>query len=171
MGNGVGNGGGGGGGGGPTNGGVNDHNNRLTLRSDPHDPHNDLRHSHVHGHATHLSGQVVGYDTSKTSASVSAFTPIQSGMLPLTAAATGQLGMGGGPVPTSRSYFPYDPMAFSKGPPQLGMSMTSMEMKSANTFNNQLISLHQIKNYAHHPNLGACGSVADHFGLGKDKGQ
>merc|ERR1712071_479821 len=120
----------------------------------------------VHGHATHLSGQVVGYDTSKTSAS--AFTPIQSGMLPLTAAATGQLGMGGGPVPSSRSYFP---LAFSKGPPQLGMSMTPMEMKSANAFNNQLISLHQIKNYAHHPNLGACGSVADHFGLGKDKGQ
>lgn len=57
--------------------------------------------------------------------------------------------------------------------------MTPMEMKSANAFNNQLISLHQIKNYAHHhhhhpaANLmsaGVCGSVAD-FGLGKDKGQ
>jgi len=53
----------------------------------------------------------------------------------------------------------------------MSMSM-NMDMKSANAFNNQLISLHQIKNYAHHhhhpSNLVA---PHEHFALAKDKGQ
>ncbi|KAK2706450.1 zinc finger protein rotund-like isoform X2 [Artemia franciscana] len=125
----------------------------------------DLRHSHAHSMHTMHS---MGYDVSKSVSSASAFTPINTaGMLPL---GGGQLGMGGGNHAT-RGYFPYEHLTFSKGPGQMGMSMSGMDMKpTGSSFPNQLISLHQIKNYAHHPNLGMVGG-ADHYSFGKEKSQ
>ncbi|GAB6023035.1 hypothetical protein CHUAL_007129 [Chamberlinius hualienensis] len=106
-------------------------------------------------------GRLSGAKTSS-----SAFTPIQSTMLPIASAS--QLSMAG----SSRSYFPYEPITFQKGPPGSSQVNNSpMEVKPASSsFPNQLISLHHIRNYAAGPNLGA-GSGGEHpIGL-KDKSQ
>lgn len=86
------------------------------------------------------SGLSIGNASSiKTS---SAFTPIQTGMLPISSGS--QLAMPG----SSRSYFPYEPISFQKNASQI----SGVEMKpAANSFPNQLISLHQIRNYATMP--------------------
>ena len=78
------------------------------------------------------------YDT-KTS---SAFTPIQTSMLP-----SSQLSMA---ASSSQRYFPYDPIGFQKTHPQ----MNPMDMKP-NHFPNHLISLNQIKNYVHQPSMSS----------------
>lgn len=103
----------------------------------------DLRHS------AHLPPPPqVSYESAiVTSKTTSAFTPIQSAtMLPITTGA--QLSM----PSSSRPYIPYDPISFPKTPGQV----TGMDMKtSSNTFPNQLISLHQIRNYAHQPSMAS----------------
>jgi hypothetical protein len=59
--------------------------------------------------------------------------------------------MASGGAPTGRAYLPYEPLSFQKtGHHQ----MSAMDMKSSgNAFPNQLISLHQIRNYAHQPTM------------------
>ncbi len=105
----------------------------------------------------------------------SAFTPIQAVQMVAPSAAN--------PAAT-RTYFPYDPLgAFA-----VKTSPAAAAQAAQNAFNNQLISLHQIKNYhavaaaAHHhhhnnpaANLmlagtanGPCGTI-DFSGLSKDK--
>uniref|UniRef100_T1JKT8 C2H2-type domain-containing protein n=1 Tax=Strigamia maritima TaxID=126957 RepID=T1JKT8_STRMM len=114
-----------------------------------------------HADLRHLPGSQVPYDgpigSSAGKTSSSAFTPIQA-MLPITS--TAQLSMPG----SSRSYFPYEPINFPKAPSQV----SSMDVKPAgSSFPNQLISLHQIRNYATMPTM----SASDHsLGL-KEKTQ
>lgn len=85
---------------------------------------------------------------SSKSAGASAFTPIQtSAMLQIPS----NMGGGGGP-PGARAYLPYEPLSFPKSSHHHQMS--AMDMKSpSNAFPNQLISLHQIRNYAHQPSM------------------
>lgn len=73
------------------------------------------------------------------------------------------------------AYFPYDSFGFSK-PTSTGMS--GMDMKSAmdvsktsghNSFPNQLIALHQIRNYASMPNSAASSISGEHPITLKDK--
>jgi len=60
----------------------------------------------------------------------------------------GNMGGGGGGVGGTRAYLPYEPLSFPK------TSHHQMDMKSpGNAFPNQLISLHQIRNYAHQPSM------------------
>ena len=59
---------------------------------------------------------------------------------------------GGGGAPGGRAYLPYEPLSFPKSSHHHQMS--AMDMKSpSNAFPNQLISLHQIRNYAHQPSM------------------
>ncbi|XP_076306537.1 uncharacterized protein LOC143223043 isoform X1 [Tachypleus tridentatus] len=124
--------------------------------------HNLREHSEM-GHSGHLGPSHLHYDggslsvsSSKTS---SAFTPIQSGMLPISSGS--QLPLPTGP---SRSYFPYEPVNFPKTPSQV----SSMDLKPAhNSFPNQLISLHQIRNYASMPSMAG----GEHPITLKDKSQ
>ena len=113
--------------------------------------------------------------------STSAFTPVMLQQAQMVATA--------GPGATAtRTYFPYDPLgAFAvktaPGPAHLNhhhAAAHQMMMNTAaanNAFNNQLISLHQIKNYAAAGQLGVGGGVgpsvdfAGLAGVGKDKGQ
>ncbi|XP_063219255.1 zinc finger protein rotund-like isoform X2 [Bacillus rossius redtenbacheri] len=104
--------------------------------------------------------------------SASAFTPIQSmaGLAPAHHALNHlphhhhQLGMA--PAAARSAYLPYEAISFP-APKALGeMPKTS----SANSFPNQLISLHQIRNYAHQPS--STGLMAGDHLLGlKDKAQ
>ncbi|CAL4104327.1 unnamed protein product [Meganyctiphanes norvegica] len=102
------------------------------------DPRNEeMRHTHTPAHMTSQNM----YDSLGTKTS-SAFTPIQTSMLPITSSS--QISMGS----SSQRYFPYDPINF----PKTHTQMPSMDVKP-NQFPNQLISLHQIRNYAgHQPN-------------------
>ncbi|XP_076355363.1 uncharacterized protein LOC143249422 isoform X2 [Tachypleus tridentatus] len=94
-------------------------------------------------HSNLAYSEQMGYDgtplsmpTSKTSAVA---TMIQSGMLPIFT------GNQMSKAETSRSYFQYEPIDVSKSRSQI----CSTGMKSnQNSFPNQLIALHQIKNYA-----------------------
>ncbi len=54
---------------------------------------------------------------------------------------------GGAP---GRAYLPYEPLSFQKSGHH---QMSAMDMKSTGNFPNQLISLHQIRNYAHQPSM------------------
>ena len=58
--------------------------------------------------------------------------------------------MGGGGPAGTRAYLPYEPLSFQKATHH--HQMTAMDIKT-NTFPNQLISLHQIRNYAHQPSI------------------
>lgn len=58
--------------------------------------------------------------------------------------------MATGGAPPGRAYIPYEPLAFPKSSHH--HQMAAMDMKGpGNAFPNQLISLHQIRNYAHQP--------------------
>ncbi|XP_076365374.1 uncharacterized protein LOC143254306 isoform X3 [Tachypleus tridentatus] len=123
---------------------------------------NHREHSEL-GHGGLLGSSQMSYDgiplSVANSKTTSAFTPIQSGMLPISSGS--QLPL---PTATSRSYFPYEPVNFPKNPSQ----MSSMELKSShNSFPNQLISLHQIRNYASMPSMAG----GEHPITLKDKSQ
>ena len=109
------------------------HRDHIDHRTD------DIRHTPVH-----MSQMSMSYDPINTKTS-SAFTPIQTSMLPISSGS--QLSMA---ATSSQRYFPYDPISFPKPHSQ----MPSMDVKP-NQFPNQLISLHQIRNYAHQPTMGS----------------
>ncbi|KAJ9575773.1 hypothetical protein L9F63_007314, partial [Diploptera punctata] len=120
--------------------------------------------------------------TSTTPSSTSAFTPIQSmgGLAPahhhLNHLNHHQLGMASS---ASRpAYIPYDAISFptskvvtsSSGQISgLGGSMDMPKTSSSNSFPNQLISLHQIRNYAHQPTSSSLMASEHLLGL-KEKG-
>jgi len=114
---------------------------------------NSLGQHHPNNQATTVS--TIPYDAlanaiaSSKAVGASAFTPIQTvpfhgAMLQIPA------NMGGGGPPGTRAYLPYEPLTFQKTTHHHQMSM---EMKATNPFPNQLISLHQIRNYAHQPSM------------------
>ncbi|XP_023711216.1 zinc finger protein rotund isoform X3 [Cryptotermes secundus] len=122
--------------------------------------------------------------TSTTPSSTSAFTPIQSmgGLAPahhhLNHLNHHQLGMASS---ASRpAYIPYDAISFptskvvtSSSGQISGLGGGSMDMpksSSSNSFPNQLISLHQIRNYAHQPTSSSLMASEHLLGL-KEKGQ
>ncbi|RXG67983.1 Zinc finger protein rotund [Armadillidium vulgare] len=105
--------------------------------------HQDHRQEELRHTPAHVSTANMSYDSIATKTS-SAFTPIQTSMLPISGGS--QLAM----ASSSQRYFPYDPIGFQKTHPQ----MPSMDVKP-NQFPNQLISLHQIRNYAHQPSMGS----------------
>ncbi|XP_021932445.1 zinc finger protein rotund-like isoform X5 [Zootermopsis nevadensis] len=122
--------------------------------------------------------------TSTTPSSTSAFTPIQSmgGLAPahhhLNHLNHHQLGMASS---ASRpAYIPYDAISFptskvvtSSSGQLSGLGGGSMDMpksSSSNSFPNQLISLHQIRNYAHQPTSSSLMASEHLLGL-KEKGQ
>lgn len=118
-----------------------DHSRHLTTsvnREQSDHRQEELRHT-----PAHVSSANMTYDSIATKTS-SAFTPIQTSMLPISGG--GQLSM----ASSSQRYFPYDPIGFQKTHAQ----MPSMDVKP-NQFPNQLISLHQIRNYAHQPSMGS----------------
>ncbi|CAM1308646.1 ZNF362 (predicted) [Pycnogonum litorale] len=123
-------------------GSLPDHHSRL---HDSHRQGNELGHTAPPAHiGTTMSYEVVSTPVQLNAAAnirtSSAFTPIQAAMLPISSGS--QLPMPG----SSRSYFPYEPISVQKNPSQSG------ELKSTtNSFPNQLISLHQIRNYATMP--------------------
>lgn len=91
-------------------------------------------------------------------AAASAFTPIQS-MIPPSAAAA-----------AARSvYFPYESFGFASGKSSNGSGMDVKNVTGHTAFPNQLIALHQIRNYASMPGSslsvggggGANGSTGD----------
>ncbi|CAG7786911.1 unnamed protein product [Allacma fusca] len=106
------------------------------------------QHPHVQSPtpATNPYDALANVIASTKSAGASAFTPIQtSAMLQIPT----NMGAGGG-APGGRAYLPYEPLSFPKSSHHHQMS--AMDMKSpSNAFPNQLISLHQIRNYAHQP--------------------
>lgn len=57
---------------------------------------------------------------------------------------------GGGP-PGTRAYIPYEPLSFQKSSHHHQMAAMDMKNPGNAHFPNQLISLHQIRNYAHQP--------------------
>ncbi|KAI1301420.1 Zinc finger protein rotund [Halotydeus destructor] len=90
----------------------------------------------------------------KQMSSASAFTPIQTSVF--STAATGARN------PMAATYFPYESFGLGKGTGS-GMDMKTMDGKPGghSNFPNQLIALHQIRNYASMP--GSTGSaLADH---------
>ena len=103
----------------------------------------------------------------KTTTSVSAFTPIQtSGVLSGSNAARNAV---------AAAYFPYESFGFAT---KASTGMTGMEMKSAmdvtkssghTSFPNQLIALHQIRNYASMPSSAASAITGEHPISLKDK--
>ncbi|KAK4310540.1 hypothetical protein Pmani_017897 [Petrolisthes manimaculis] len=99
----------------------------------------DLRHTPAHMPVSNMSYDAIATKTS------SAFTPIQTNMLPISSGT--QLSMA---ASSSQRYFPYDPISFPKAHTQ----MPSMDVKP-NQFPGQLISLHQIRNYAHQPTMSS----------------
>nr|XP_053640605.1 zinc finger protein rotund-like isoform X1 [Cherax quadricarinatus] len=99
----------------------------------------ELRHTPAHMPASNMSYDAIATKTS------SAFTPIQTSMLPISGGT--QLSMA---ASSSQRYFPYDPISF----PKTHTQMPSMDVKP-NQFPNQLISLHQIRNYAHQPTMSS----------------
>ncbi|XP_045101431.1 zinc finger protein rotund-like isoform X7 [Portunus trituberculatus] len=98
----------------------------------------ELRHTPAHMPASNMSYDAIATKTS------SAFTPIQTSMLPISGGT--QLSM----ASSSQRYFPYEPISF----PKTHTQMPSMDVKP-NQFPNQLISLHQIRNYAHQPTMSS----------------
>ncbi|XP_049806198.1 zinc finger protein rotund-like isoform X1 [Schistocerca nitens] len=121
--------------------------------------------------------------TSTTPSSASAFTPIQSmGGLTQTHHHLNHLNhhqLGIASPPTRPPYIPYDAIPFP--PPKVvtsaagqlsGMGGGGVEMPKtgSNTFPNQLISLHQIRNYAHQPSASSLVTGEHLLGL-KEKGQ
>ncbi|XP_023243466.1 zinc finger protein squeeze-like isoform X3 [Centruroides sculpturatus] len=120
--------------------------------------HLDPRHSLAGNSSScdHVDLSQVAYDQlTSSNKTTSAFTPLPTGMLPISTGS--QLSMGS----SSRTYFPYEPINFPKAPAQV----TSLDVKSThNSFPNQLISLHQIRNYASMP-----GMSGDHPITLKDK--
>ncbi|KAG7169451.1 Zinc finger protein rotund-like [Homarus americanus] len=99
----------------------------------------ELRHTPAHMPASNMSYDAIATKTS------SAFTPIQTSMLPISGGT--QLSMA---ASSSQRYFPYEPISF----PKTHTQMPSMDVKP-NQFPNQLISLHQIRNYAHQPTMSS----------------
>ncbi len=103
-----------------------------------------------------------------TSVSASAFTPIQTaGVLSGSNAARSAV---------AAAYFPYESFGFATKAATSGM--TGMEMKSAmdvsrsgghTSFPNQLIALHQIRNYASMPSSAASAITGEHPISLKDK--
>ncbi|CAG2101149.1 unnamed protein product [Medioppia subpectinata] len=103
-----------------------------------------------------------------TSVSASAFTPIQTaGVLGGSNAARNAV---------AAAYFPYESFGFATKAATTGM--TGMEMKSAmeasktsghTSFPNQLIALHQIRNYASMPSSAASAIAGEHPISLKDK--
>lgn len=94
------------------------------------------------------------YDSSLSKANTnSAFTPINS--------MSGHLNLNHHQLAPNRPYI-YDALSFQKQ-----NSLDIPKSQPSNGFPNQLISLHQIRNYAHQPN----SSLMEHsiLGLGKDK--
>jgi hypothetical protein len=101
-----------------------------------------------------------------TSVSASAFTPIQTaGVLSGSNAARSAV---------AAAYFPYESFGFATKP----SGMSGMEMKSAmdvsrsgghTSFPNQLIALHQIRNYASMPSSAASAITGEHPISLKDK--
>ncbi|VEN58259.1 unnamed protein product [Callosobruchus maculatus] len=94
------------------------------------------------------------YDTSISKSNAnSAFTPINS--------MSGHLNLNHHQLAPNRPYI-YDALSFQKQ-----NSLDMPKSQPSNGFPNQLISLHQIRNYAHQPN----SSLMEHsiLGLGKDK--
>ncbi|KAJ8953624.1 hypothetical protein NQ314_007229, partial [Rhamnusium bicolor] len=94
------------------------------------------------------------YDTSISKSNTnSAFTPINS--------MSGHLNLNHHQLAPNRPYI-YDALSFQKQ-----NSLDIPKSQPSNGFPNQLISLHQIRNYAHQPN----SSLMEHsiLGLGKDK--
>ncbi|XP_076052915.1 zinc finger protein rotund-like isoform X3 [Oratosquilla oratoria] len=104
----------------------------------------DPRAEEVRHTPSHMVHSQMSYDSIATKTS-SAFTPIQTSMLPISSGA--QLSMAAG---SSQRYFPYEPISF----PKTHTQMPSMDVKP-NQFPNQLISLHQIRNYAHQPTMSS----------------
>ncbi|XP_015920795.1 zinc finger protein rotund isoform X6 [Parasteatoda tepidariorum] len=155
---------------------MNDHHARLHMDPRHQQQQQQQQQQMVANSANHTNGRDhdlgshLGqnqYDTSSmtqghhppTSKNTSAFTPIQSGMLPISSGP--QLSM---PSATRTSYFPYEPINFPKSTNPMG----SMEVKqSHSSFPNQLISLHQIRNYASMPTM----SGGEHPITMKDKSQ
>ncbi|KAG8201132.1 hypothetical protein JTE90_028797 [Oedothorax gibbosus] len=153
---------------------MNDHHVRQQHMDQRHQQQQQQQQQQMSNNTNHINGRDhdlgshLGqnqYDTSPmtqnhpppTSKNTSAFTPIQSGMLPISSGP--QLSM---PSATRTSYFPYEPINFPKSNP-----MGSMEVKqSHSSFPNQLISLHQIRNYASMPSM----SGGEHPITMKDKG-
>nr|CAD7568560.1 unnamed protein product [Timema californicum] len=120
--------------------------------------------------------------TSTTPSSTSAFTPIQSmgGLAPShhhLNHLNHQLNMN---APATRpAYIPYDAISFpsskvvSTSGQLSGLGTGAMDMpktSSSNSFPNQLISLHQIRSYAHQPTSTSLMASEHLLGL-KDKGQ
>lgn len=99
----------------------------------------------------------------KQASSASAFTPIQSSML---SSATARNAV-------AAAYFPYESFGFGIGGGG-SMDMKSVEGKQTghgHSFPNQLIALHQIRNYASMPGTGS-SSLSEHPISGiKDKPQ
>ncbi|XP_035706518.1 zinc finger protein rotund isoform X4 [Folsomia candida] len=125
----------------------------------------DLRLGHHQAQSptpTSLSYDAIANVIASKSAGASAFTPIQTLQIPANMAS-------GGGAP-GRAYLPYEPLSFQKSGHH---QMSTMDMKSpGNSFPNQLISsvcysglernptnktnlisLHQIRNYAHQPSM------------------
>ena len=106
----------------------------------------DLQHAPVHHLAPLSYDPTVPVSMPMPKAS-SAFTPIQSvgNMMP-SLSNTSNISM----APTSRPYYPFDPISFSKSN-QIGSSSGMGDVKTGSSFPNNLISLSQISNYAHRP--------------------
>jgi hypothetical protein len=100
-----------------------------------------------HAQLTGGYGDPGGAGVAKTS---SAFSPIQGSMLQTAAAA--QAAQGFAMSAGSRGYSFYDPIGFPKHHSQVGFD-SKPGVGGANCFPNQLISLSQIRNYAHQPEL------------------
>lgn len=101
----------------------------------------------------------------KQATSASAFTPIQSSML---SSATARNAV-------AAAYFPYESFGFGIGTGG-GVDMKAMEGKQTShghsSFPNQLIALHQIRNYASMPSGTGSSSLTEHPISGiKDKPQ
>ncbi|XP_066942570.1 zinc finger protein rotund-like isoform X3 [Macrobrachium rosenbergii] len=109
------------------------------------DPHIDPRAEELRHTPAHMPTSNMSYDSIATKTS-SAFTPIQTSMLPISGGT--QLSMAA--ASSSQRYFPYEPISF----PKTHSQMPSMDVKP-NQFPNQLISLHQIRNYAHQPTMSS----------------
>lgn len=133
-----------------------DHNRQLTS-SVPRDHMEqqqrmeELRQTHTPAHMqSNMSYDAIGIKTS------SAFTPIQTSMLPI--GGSTQLSMA---ATSSQRYFPYDPISF----PKTHTQMPPMDVKP-NHFPNHLISLDQIRNYsAHQPAMSSTNLLLKDKGL------
>lgn len=99
-----------------------------------------------HAQLTGGYGDPSGGGVAKTS---SAFSPIQGSMLQTAAQSQAAFAMS---AAGGRGYSFYDPIGFPKHHSQVGFD-SKPGVGGANCFPNQLISLSQIRNYAHQPEL------------------